>query len=251
VALFGFRFDCCTLAQAVSRVLGLLERGGEGHYVVTPNVDHAVLLHKRPELASVYDGASLVVADGFPLILASQWLGRALPERVAGSDLVPAVFGALPKRTRVYLLGAPPGVAQTAADNVTRKYSNVDIVGVQSPQIGFEKDPRTNDAAVALVADTVPDVLVLGLGAPKQELWAFRERHRLRAKVIFCAGATIDFLAGAKRRAPAWCQRYGLEWAYRAFGEPRRLFPRYAEDAIILPQLFAKEWLHRAAPREP
>jgi N-acetylglucosaminyldiphosphoundecaprenol N-acetyl-beta-D-mannosaminyltransferase len=242
VALFGFRFDRCTLGQAVDRVLGLLELGDSGHYVVTPNVDHAVLLHKRPELASVYSDASLVIADGLPLIWASQWLKKALPERVAGSDLVPAVFRAARKPLRVYLLGARPGIAQTAADNIVLKYPNVRIAGVQSPPVGFELETSTNNAAVSLVAEAAPDILVLGLGAPKQELWAYRERYRLKAKVILCAGATIDFLAGARRRAPLWCQRYGLEWAYRALEEPRRLVPRYAEDAVMFPRLMAREW---------
>ena len=246
VALFGFRFDRFTLAQAVERVLDLVEQDGVGHYVVTPNVDHAVLLQKRPELAAVYAGAAIVVADGLPIVWASNWLGNSLPERVTGSDLVPAVFKAARRRTRVYLLGARPGVAQRAAENVECQYPNIKVVGVQSPPLGFEKKQQSNDEAVAMVADETPDILVIGLGAPKQELWAFHERQRLHAKVIFCAGATIDFLAGERRRAPSWCQRYGLEWAYRAFKEPRRLVPRYAGDAIAFPRLLAREWLRKS-----
>ena len=83
VSLFGFDCDNVTLQQAIQRVIDLVEGSVTGHYVVTPNLDHAVTLHKRPELASIYDEASLVVADGWPLIWASQWLRRPLPERVA------------------------------------------------------------------------------------------------------------------------------------------------------------------------
>lgn len=244
VALLGFQFDNCTLLQAAQRVLALADTSDIGNYVVTPNVDHAVLLHKRPELAEVYTNAALVVADGLPLIWASRWLGRALPERVAGSDLVPMVFKLARRVLRVYLLGAPPGVAAAAARKIEQQYPNIRVVGVQSPPIGFEKDPTTNDAAARDVAEAAPEILVLGLGAPKQELWAYRERHRLSARVILCAGATIDFLAGSRARAPVWCQQYGLEWAYRALEEPKRLVPRYAEDALIFPQLLAKEWVH-------
>lgn len=247
IGLFGFRFDKCTLAEAAERVLGLVEKDGTGHYVVTPNVDHAVLLHKRPELSAVYGDASLVVADGLPLIWASRWFGKSLPERVAGSDLVPAVFRAAQRPINVYLLGARPGVAEAAARNIEREYRNVRVVGLQSPSVGFEKESQSNDEAVNQVAEKAPDVLVLGLGAPKQELWAHRERHRLRAKVILCAGATIDFIAGERKRAPVWCQRYGLEWAYRALEEPRRLVPRYAEDVAVFPKLLAKEWLKGSA----
>jgi N-acetylglucosaminyldiphosphoundecaprenol N-acetyl-beta-D-mannosaminyltransferase len=143
------------------------------------------------------------------------------------------------------LLGAGPGVAETAASKIEKEYPKIRVVGTQSPPIGFEKSPVSNDASAELVARAAPDILVLGLGAPKQELWAHRERHRLAAKVILCAGATIDFLAGARERAPVFFQRYGLEWAHRALGEPRRLFPRYARDAATLPFLLADELLKR------
>ena len=243
VSLFGFEFDNVTLQQAAHRVLELTERPEVGHYVVTPNLDHAVILNKRPELADVYRSAALVVADGSPLIWASRWLQRPISERVAGSDLVPAVFQAASRRLRVYLLGARTGVAQVAARKIEETYPNIHVVGVQSPPVGFEKDQATNYFAVKQVADASPDILILGLGAPKQELWAYRERHRLQAKVILCAGATIDFLAGERSRAPVWCQRYGLEWAHRILGEPRRLAPRYATDAVMFPLLFAKQVL--------
>ena len=241
VGLFGFRFDKVTLEQAVERVLALANTKGGGHYVVTPNLDHAAILHKCPELAEIYEAAALVLADGLPLIWASRWLGKSLSERVAGSDLVPAILASAPSPLRVYLLGARPGVAQTAAENIEKQYPNIRIVGVQSPPVGFENDPPTNDKVVKLVANTAPDLLVLGLGAPKQEIWAFRERHRLAANVTVCAGATIDFLAGERVRAPLWCQRTGLEWAYRVMTEPRRLFPRYAKDAMAFPLLLAKQ----------
>jgi N-acetylglucosaminyldiphosphoundecaprenol N-acetyl-beta-D-mannosaminyltransferase len=92
-------------------------------------------------------------------------------------------------------------------------------------------------------------VLIVGLGAPKQELWVHQHRGELRAKVALCVGATIDFLAGERNRAPLWMRHAGLEWLYRVLGEPRRLAARYARDAIIFPRLVAQEWwrLHRPA----
>lgn len=97
--------------------------------------------------------------------------------------------------------------------------------------------------AVKLVADTRPELLLVGLGAPKQERWSYRERHRLQARVILCVGATIDFLAGTRSRAPQWCQRYGLEWIYRTLEEPRRMLPRYATDSAMFPRLLVKQLL--------
>jgi N-acetylglucosaminyldiphosphoundecaprenol N-acetyl-beta-D-mannosaminyltransferase len=119
----------------------------------------------------------------------------------------------------------------------------VKVVGVNGPPHGFEKRPEQNDPLVLEVAKTKPDILVVGLGAPKQELWTYRERKRLNTAVILCAGATIDFLAGERARAPEWCQKYGLEWLYRTLEEPRRLAPRYAADAALFPRLIVKQWL--------
>jgi N-acetylglucosaminyldiphosphoundecaprenol N-acetyl-beta-D-mannosaminyltransferase len=243
VQLFGFNFDNMTPSQAAERVIELCTSGTLGHYVVTPNLDHALILHRRPELQPVYGGASLVLADGQPIVWASRWFGRQLHGRVAGSDLVPQVFSRLRRPTTVFLLGAGPGVASRAAERIERDYSNVRVVGASSPPFGFEKNLEQNEEAVEQVARTEPEILIVGLGAPKQELWTFRERHRLKSAVILCAGATIDFLAGERARAPEWCQRYGLEWLYRTLEEPRRLGPRYAADAAVFPWLLVKQVL--------
>jgi N-acetylglucosaminyldiphosphoundecaprenol N-acetyl-beta-D-mannosaminyltransferase len=85
-------------------------------------------------------------------------------------------------------------------------------------------------------------VLIVGLGAPKQELWVHKYRQRLAAKVALCVGATIDFLAGERSRAPLWMRSAGLEWLYRVASEPRRLAVRYAKDAVVFPRLIAQEW---------
>lgn len=248
VSLFGFNFDRVTLRQAARRVLELVDLDDCGHYVVTPNLDHAVLLHRRPALLPIYDGAALVLADGKPIIWASGWLRKPLPERVPGSDLVPAVFESASRPMRVFLLGAGPGIAKLAAQRIEACFPQVRVVGVHSPPFGFETSLRENEEAVKLVAEARPELLLVGLGAPKQELWTHRERHRVGAKVILCVGATIDFLAGTRSRAPEWCQRYGLEWMHRTMDEPRRLIPRYATDAIMFPRLLAKELMGGARP---
>jgi N-acetylglucosaminyldiphosphoundecaprenol N-acetyl-beta-D-mannosaminyltransferase len=241
VSLFGFNFDKVTLRQAVQRVLELADGVDTGHYVVTPNLDHAVVLHQRPELLPIYDEASLVLADGQSIVLASRWFRRPLPERVTGSDLVPAVFESARRPLRVFLLGAGPGIAKLAAQRIESQFPQIQIAGVHSPPLGFETSRHENEKAVSLVNERTPDLLVVGLGAPKQELFAYRERHRLGARVILCVGATIDFLASERARAPEWCQRFGLEWLYRTLEEPRRLAPRYAKDAALFPQLLLKQ----------
>ncbi len=243
VHLFGFSFDNVTPAQAAERVIELSASGNSGHYVVTPNLDHALILHRRPELQPVYSDASLVLADGQPIVWASRWFGRSLVGRVAGSDLVPEVFRRVQRETRVFLLGAGPGVAARAAERISREFPKVRVVGVNSPPFGFEKHPDQNESVVFEVARAEPEILVVGFGAPKQEIWAYQERTRLNSAVILCAGATIDFLAGERARAPQWFQKYGLEWLYRTLEEPKRLAPRYAADAALFPRLLIKQWL--------
>lgn len=244
VSLFGMQIDRLRMPEAVARLREwIAAEATECRFVVTPNVDHAVMFHERADLRTAYESASLVLADGFPVVLASKMLGRPLPERVAGSDLAPALFESTSdgRGISVFLLGAGPGVAERAAAKITARWPNVRIVGTYSPPLGFERDDQENDDIIRRVNDVRPDVLVLGLGAPKQELWIARHHDRLQAKTALCIGATIDFLAGEKARAPRWMQRSGLEWLHRLSTEPKRLFRRYAHDARIFPRLLWNE----------
>lgn len=250
--LFGLQIDALDMQGAVERVLAWVRAGdGRCRYVVTPNADHAVLFQEHAGLRAAYADAALVLADGISLVLAARLLRRALPERVAGSDLVPKLFAAASsaRPLNVFLLGAGPGVAERAARNLSVRWPHVQVVGTYSPPLGFERDAAENARILELIAERHPDILVVGFGAPKQELWVHAHRDRLRAAVAVCAGASIDFLAGEKRRAPLWMQRVGLEWLHRLASEPRRLARRYARDAWILPQLLTRELLSaRPAP---
>lgn len=245
IDIFGIRINGVRLAEAVDCVYELIASdSGSCRYVVTPNLDHLVLLSHHSGLRQAYDDASLVLADGMPVVLTSRLLKRGIPERVTGSDLVPALFDEAAARggLRVFLLGAAEGVAEVAAERIHERWPAVKVVGLYSPPFGFEKDQAENDAIVARIAATAPDVLVVGLGAPKQELWLHAQRHRLTAAVGLCVGATIDFLAGERRRAPRWMQKTGLEWMHRVATEPRRLAGRYARDAWHFPAIFFQEW---------
>ncbi|MGD9637391.1 MAG: WecB/TagA/CpsF family glycosyltransferase [Pirellulales bacterium] len=243
VPLFNMNLARVTMRDALATVVEwcIEPRGEACRYVVTPNVDHAVMLRHREDLRTAYGGAALALADGLPLVVASRLFRRSLPERVAGSDLVPQLFASGAKM-RVFLLGAAPGVANTAAERIRSDWPAVDVVGTYSPPLGFEKDEHENERILSLIATAQPDLVVLGFGAPKQELWIYKHCHALEAKVAICAGATIDFLAGHRRRSPKWMRRAGLEWLHRVAGEPRRLAGRYLRDAWEFPQLLWGEW---------
>lgn len=251
VKLFGMQIDALRLPDAVDRVLQWCDQptGAGCRYVVTPNVDHAVLYQRSAAMRQAYQGASLVLADGAPVVWASRLLGRSLPGRVAGSDLAPALLReaarwSTPRKRplRLFLLGAAPGVAERAKASIHATYCGVEVVGTLSPPMGFENDEQENDRILATVAEVSPDVVFIGLGAPKQELWASRFAERLDAKAALCIGATIDFLAGEKRRAPKWMRRIGMEWLHRLASEPKRLAMRYLKDAWVFPQLVWREW---------
>ena len=258
VRLFGMELDPLTMSQAVERLLQWIElNDGQCRYVVTPNADHAVMFQENEALRRAYGDAGLVLVDGIPLLWAAKLLGRPIPERVPGSDLVPALFaaaarrfqagpdqdGSSPRPLRVYLLGATPGVAERAAALIEAGWPGVCVVGCYSPPLGFERLPRENEAIHNRIANAEVDVLVVGFGAPKQELWVHEHRERIAAPVALCVGATIDFLAGKKRRAPVWMRRVGLEWLHRLASEPRRMAKRYFRDAVRFPGLLVGELL--------
>ena len=245
--LFDVGFDAIGLAEASARVLAWAgER--KNRIVVTPNVDHVVMISERPELLPVYNQADLVLADGQPLIWAARVLGSPLPERVAGSDLFPRLLRDARsfQGLRLFLFGGMDGVAELAARNIESEFPWVKVVGTHAPELGFETQAEANQRAVESVARADADVVLLALGAPKQELWAHREHSRLGCGVVLCLGATIDFMAGTIPRAPRWMQRTGLEWAFRLAGEPKRLAARYAKDAAVFPRLLVNEIAKRS-----
>jgi N-acetylglucosaminyldiphosphoundecaprenol N-acetyl-beta-D-mannosaminyltransferase len=251
VTLFGFQLDAIDMNEAVRQIYEWVGTPASlCRFVVTPNVDHAVLFQENAALRAAYANASLVLADGMPVVAAARILGRAIPGRVAGSDLAPALVASAAEHgsLRVYLLGAAPGVAERAAENIHCRWPSVDVVGTYSPPLGFEKDEQENAQILSKIAAARPDILLVGLGAPKQELWVNAHREQIEAAVTLCIGATIDFLAGEKKRAPVWMRRGGLEWLHRIASEPRRLVKRYARDAWIFPRLVWHEWQQSRRP---
>ena len=247
VQLFGIEIDRLTLQQAVIQIGVWLQDANKGNkYVVTPNVDHIVSLNKNALFKAAYDGAALIVADGNPVVWASKLLGKPLPGTVPGSDLVPALFDYyqhdINQNLTVFLLGAMPGVAEKARDNIHRLWPNIKVLGLHSPIFGFDQSETESLYIAQLVARANADLVILGLGSPKQEVWANRYCTKLNAKVILCVGATIDFIAGEVQRAPVWVRQLKMEWAYRIFCEPKRLFKRYLTGAIVFPQLVFKAW---------
>ncbi|MBS6509131.1 MAG: WecB/TagA/CpsF family glycosyltransferase [Paraclostridium bifermentans] len=232
--------DNVTLEESIEIIDGYI-KDGKPRYVVTPNVDHIVKLEEDLEFQNVYRDADLILTDGMPLIWISKWLKKPIKEKVSGSDLFPKVCElAANKEYKVFLLGAGEGVAAQAASNLKNKYKGLNIVGVYSPPYGFEKSEKEILKISDIINKSKPDVLAVGLGAPKQEKFLHNYKDKLNVPVSLGIGASIDFEAGNVNRAPKWMQKSGLEWFYRLCKEPRRMYKRYLVDDMKIIRIFLK-----------
>ncbi len=246
LVLGGVSVDPVTRSEALDRIERLVE-AAQGGAVFTPNVDHVVIAERDPAFRAAYRDVDVSLADGMPLLWASWLLGEPLPEKVSGSDLVlPLAERAARRGWRVYLLGGLPGVAERAAERLRASFPGIDIVGTDAPRVridGGEGDETA--AALARARAARAQLLLVALGAPKQEIWIHRHLDDLRPAVAVGVGASLDFVAGRLRRAPRWISRVGLEWLWRLAHEPRRLWRRYLlEDprfvGILLRELRAR-----------
>lgn len=232
--------DNLTMSETLNEIDKLIQKK-ICSYVVTPNVDHIVRLEKDEELQKVYKNASLILTDGKPLIWISKWYKTPIKEKISGSDLFPRVCQlAANKNYTMYLLGAAEGVADTAARNLMKKYPGLNIVGTYSPPFGFEKNEQEMNKIKAQIQDVHPDILIVGLGCPKQEKFMYYHCKELGVPISFGLGASIDFEAGNIKRAPKWMSNHGLEWLYRFSKEPKRLFKRYFVDDLKIIQVARK-----------
>ncbi len=219
--------DAVTRTEALD-AFDALVRAREGGAVFTPNVDHVVLAEENARMRMAYARVSLSLADGMPLVWALRLLGHDVPEKVSGSDLVlPLLARAAQRGWRVYLLGGAPGVAALARDRLRETLPALQIVGVDAPRIDIDEPSEARAATLGRIQVAAPDLVLVALGAPKQEIWIDLVRDQLRPAIFFGVGASLDFVAGTLPRAPAWMSQSGLEWLFRLTREPGRLWRRY------------------------
>ncbi|MGV8909970.1 MAG: WecB/TagA/CpsF family glycosyltransferase [Propionicimonas sp.] len=201
---------------------------GLGGRIVTPNIDILQTLRHRPELRDLVRTADILVADGMPIVWASKLLGTPLPERVSGADLVWSLAErAASEGRRLYLLGGMPGIAQRAGQTFTDRHPDLNIVGYDSPDYGFEKSPRQMRAVIDKLRAAEPDLVYLALGFPKQDVVAAELARYLPNTWFLGCGGALDMAAGAVDRANPTMQKLGGEWIHRLLREPRRLARRY------------------------
>jgi N-acetylglucosaminyldiphosphoundecaprenol N-acetyl-beta-D-mannosaminyltransferase len=239
--LFGTQVHALTIPVALAWIRHRIE-SRDPAYVVTLNGAMLVQAARHEEWRALANDAGLVTADGVAVLLAARILGVEISERVAGIDLVAALCEQAARLGhRVFLLGGRVGVADEAARMLRRRYPDLEVVGIRHGFFGTADE----DSIAAEIRSADPDILLVALGMPRQEEWMRRWSRELRVPVSVGVGGSFDVLAGHVRRAPAWAQRLGLEWFYRALFEPRR----WQVIATIPPLFWMALWRRLRGPR--
>jgi N-acetylglucosaminyldiphosphoundecaprenol N-acetyl-beta-D-mannosaminyltransferase len=236
VELFGLRIDALTMAETLDAAEALIAAGGVHQHVVV-NVAKVVAADRDPDLRAIINACDLVNADGQPIVWASRLLGRPLPERVAGIDLMLGLFArAAAAGHAVYLLGARPAIVAAAAERAVREHPGLQVAGARD---GYWRAEEEADVAAAIAAAR-PAMLFLAIPSPAKERFLARWKDSIGAPFVMGVGGSFDVYAGLVRRAPRWLQRLGLEWLFRLAQEPRRMWRRYVTDAPRFAWLVAK-----------
>jgi N-acetylglucosaminyldiphosphoundecaprenol N-acetyl-beta-D-mannosaminyltransferase len=250
VRVMGVPMAAVSERQASRRLVAAAQRG-EGTWALTANLDHLRRYRTEPLARLLIDSADLIVADGAPLVWTSRLAGAGLPQRVAGSNMIwELAREAAEADVSVYLLGGDPGVAEKASRVLQERHPSLQVAGTCCPPFGFENDERELARIEGAVAEAAPDLILVALGFPKQDLLIQRLRTDLPTTSFIGVGISFSFVAGEVSRAPVWTQRLGIEWLYRLAQEPRRLFRRYLVDGLPFAlSLFRSALSHRLAPR--
>lgn len=218
VNIHGIMIDNVTMEEALCCVLDMLSKDG-AKKVFTPNAEIIMQANRDKSLSSILNSGDLVVADGAGVVLASKILNKRLKQKVSGVDLVKQIFINTDRRpTSFFIFGGKPNVAEQASINILSEFPRANIVGFRNGYFSDEDVPEI----IRQINASKAEVLLVGLGAPKQEKWISEYANELKCKVIIGVGGTIDVFAGTAKMAPEFMRKAGLEWLYRLCKEPRR-----------------------------
>ena len=235
IQVLGVGFDNMTLDQAAAEGVRLMNTEGV-HYAVTPNPEIVEICREDPEAAAAVNGADLVLADGIGIIYGAKILGTPLKGRVTGISFAQALMERMAGSDKsLFLLGAKPGVAEKAAENLRRQYPGLNIAGTHDGY--FQEDGPVAEAIRASGAD----VVFVCLGAPKQEKWMRQNGAASGAQLLVGLGGCLDVFSGEVERAPEVFQRLGLEWFHRLVTNPSRI-GRMMKLPLFLVHVIQEKW---------
>lgn len=220
--------DSLSFTEVVDKITKHIESNGPSEYIVTPNVQHVLILQKDLKFNEIYRKAFLSVPDGVPLLWAAKILGSPLKGRVNGTDLFENLCAVLAERGwKAFFLGGRPGAALKAAEILKKRFPELIVSGIYCPPYGFENDKNECQKICKVVTDAKPHILFVGLGAPKQEYWMEENYKLLNVPISIGIGGSFELVSGILPRAPKWMQNSGFEWVFRLCNEPQRLWQRY------------------------
>jgi N-acetylglucosaminyldiphosphoundecaprenol N-acetyl-beta-D-mannosaminyltransferase len=226
--------------DALAWCLGACLDRGPARIVLTVNASHLVDMQDIAPLRQACLAADLVTADGMSIVWASKVLGQALPERVAGIDLLTHLLELGEQQgLRFYFLGAKPDVLARFVSVCQARYPKLEVAGWRH---GYFSAPD-HDAVVQGIAASKADIVFVAMPSPFKDIWCEQYRDRLGVRLIIGVGGSFDVLAGVVPRAPLWMQRSGLEWGWRLLREPRRLWRRYLFGNSRFVALVFRDWL--------
>lgn len=245
IKIFGVEIDKLTQVEVVEKIKCFLKED-QTRAIYTPNTEIVMEAKKDERLKQIINDGDIVIPDGIGLIYASRIKKKDLPERVTGFDVSCEILELANKEGyRLFLLGGADGVAKEASENLIKKYPNIRIAGFQN---GFFKGAHIGNAGhieevkiLENINNSEADILFVGLGAPKQEIWIDENKNKLNCKLIIGNGGTVDILAGRIERAPDIYQKLGLEWLYRLVKDPKRIKRQMVIPLFILTILFSRE----------
>lgn len=238
VELLGCPIDAITMKETVSRIEDAIQNDKQLHHVVV-NVAKLVNMRKDKKLRESVIGCDIINADGQGVVWAAKLLGKNIPERVAGIDLMTNLIHlADNKKYRIYFLGAKDDIITSVVNNIRDQFGDEIIAGYAN---GYFSDKEEINVANK-IAYAKPNILFVAISSPKKEIFLYRNKERLKdVNLIMGVGGSFDVLAGKVKRAPKWMQRVGLEWFFRLIQEPRRMFYRYFSTNLRLVYLIVRE----------
>lgn len=242
VNILGVKVDKVTIDEAVSKIFNMLDEEG-AHTVFTPNSEIILMAYKDSRFCDVLNSADLLTADGIGVVYASKILGDAISQRAAGYDIACEVVEKIAKTGhKLFLFGGKPQIAEMAKERLEKKYPFIQIVGTRN---GYFRDEDEEDI-INEINQSGADIVFVCLGAPKQEMWIYKNKDKLKTKVLMGVGGSLDVFAGVVERAPdVWC-KLGLEWFYRLVKEPWRFrrmlaLPKFGLTVLVHGRKFKGE----------
>jgi N-acetylglucosaminyldiphosphoundecaprenol N-acetyl-beta-D-mannosaminyltransferase len=223
--VFGIPIELAQPAEMLRTITGWVGSGSP-HRVMYVNAHVVNQSRAIPELRRALESAELVYCDGYGVRLAARVLEVPVPHRMTGADWVWGLAALCEAEgTSLYLLGSDPPVAQLAAARLKRWYPDLNIAGTHHGY--FDLDSAHSERVVEDINARDPDIVIVGMGTPKQELWVQRNADRLNTDVLWTVGALLDYMAGRMPRAPRFLADNGMEWIFRLAVEPHRMWKRY------------------------